>query len=99
LVVKISAEVNAQAPHGQLVFDTLDLAPLLASAGHRVKAVEYLLGNHARRPRRTCWALRPMRELRIRSGPLIQRFAGADDSGAGLNRQMTGVSLALRGSA
>jgi hypothetical protein len=42
----VEAAVADRAPHGLLVYGVLDGTPLMALAGHRVKAVEYLLGNH-----------------------------------------------------
>ncbi len=40
------AAVAAAAPHGFLVYHTLDLGPLLGLAGHRPGDVAYLMGNH-----------------------------------------------------
>lgn len=34
------------APHGLMIYGVLDATPLMTLAGHRVQAVEYLLGNH-----------------------------------------------------
>jgi uncharacterized protein (DUF302 family) len=43
---EVLAAVAANAPHGLMVFMSLDIAPLMAAAGHHRPAVEYLLGNH-----------------------------------------------------
>ena len=40
------AVVAAAAPHGFLIYHTLDLGPLLMLAGHRPGDVAYLMGNH-----------------------------------------------------
>ena len=40
------AVVAAAAPHGFLIYHTLDLGPLLVLAGHRPGDVAYLMGNH-----------------------------------------------------
>ncbi len=42
--VRAAAERNA--PHGLMVYATIDAQPFLSLAGHTTKAVEYLLGNH-----------------------------------------------------
>jgi len=42
----VSAAVTANAPHGLMVFASIDATPLMAAAGHRVHATEYLVGNH-----------------------------------------------------
>lgn len=34
------------APHNFVIFGSVDVAPLMALAGHRSQAVEYLMGNH-----------------------------------------------------
>lgn len=43
---EVRGTIAAQAHYGLLVFHTIDVAPLMAPAGHRTKVVEYLLGNH-----------------------------------------------------
>jgi uncharacterized protein (DUF302 family) len=43
---EVLAAVAANAPHGLMVFWSIDIAPLMATAGHHAPAVEYLLGNH-----------------------------------------------------
>ncbi len=43
---EIRAAVAANAPHGLMIFVSIDARPLMAAAGHRSPAVEYLLGNH-----------------------------------------------------
>ena len=42
----IGDAVAANAPHGLMIFYSIDAGPLMAAAGHDVQAVEYLLGNH-----------------------------------------------------
>jgi hypothetical protein len=42
----VRAAVAANAPHQLMVYARIDASELLAIAGHRTKAVEYLLGNH-----------------------------------------------------
>jgi uncharacterized protein (DUF302 family) len=42
----VRAAVTANAPHGLMIFASIDAGPLMAAAGHRTKAIEYLLGNH-----------------------------------------------------
>jgi uncharacterized protein (DUF302 family) len=42
----VRAVADANAPNGLMVYWTIDATPLMAAAGHRTKAVEYLLGNH-----------------------------------------------------
>src|SRR6478735_9081586 len=42
----VRAVVAANAPHGLMIFSSIDAAPLMAAAGHGTRAVEYLLGNH-----------------------------------------------------
>lgn len=42
--VRAAAEHNA--PNGLIIYAAIDAAPIMAIAGHRTKAVEYLLGNH-----------------------------------------------------
>ena len=42
--VRSAAEANA--PNGLMVYWSIDASPLMGLAGHRTKAVEYLLGNH-----------------------------------------------------
>lgn len=41
----VRAAMAQQATHGLVVYAKLDASPLFALAGHRVHAVEYLLGN------------------------------------------------------
>jgi uncharacterized protein (DUF302 family) len=43
---EVLAAVAANAPHGLMVFSSIDIAPLMAAAGHHNSAVQYLLGNH-----------------------------------------------------
>jgi uncharacterized protein (DUF302 family) len=42
----VCAAVAANAPNGLMIFASIDAGPLMAAAGHRTKATEYLLGNH-----------------------------------------------------
>jgi uncharacterized protein (DUF302 family) len=42
----VRAEVTENAPNELMVYAKIDAMPLLGVAGHDVKAVEYLLGNH-----------------------------------------------------
>lgn len=42
----VLAAAAENAPHGLMVYATIDALPLLGLAGHTTKAVEYLLGNH-----------------------------------------------------
>ena len=42
----VEQAVAAMAPHQLMVYADVDATDLLALAGHRTKAVEYLLGNH-----------------------------------------------------
>ena len=42
----VRAAAAANAPNGLMVYWTIDAMPLVGVAGHRTKAVEYLLGNH-----------------------------------------------------
>jgi uncharacterized protein (DUF302 family) len=42
----VRAAVDRNAPNGLMVYAKIDAAPLFSLAGHRIKAVEYLLGNH-----------------------------------------------------
>ena len=42
----VRAAVTANAPHGLMIFTSIDAGPLMAAAGHTVRATEYLLGNH-----------------------------------------------------
>jgi uncharacterized protein (DUF302 family) len=42
----VRAAVADNAPNGLMIYATIDATPLLTVAGHRTKAVEYLLGNH-----------------------------------------------------
>lgn len=43
---EIRAAVAANAPHGLMIFASIDAKPLMSAAGHHNPAVEYLLGNH-----------------------------------------------------
>jgi uncharacterized protein (DUF302 family) len=43
---EVLAAVDANAPHGLMVFWSIEITPLMAAAGHHDNAVEYLLGNH-----------------------------------------------------
>jgi uncharacterized protein (DUF302 family) len=43
---EVLAAVATNAPHGLMVFSSIDIAPLMAAAGHHNAAVQYLLGNH-----------------------------------------------------
>ena len=42
----VRAKVAENAPNEVMVYAKIDSAPLFGVAGHRVKAIEYLLGNH-----------------------------------------------------
>lgn len=42
----VRAAVAANAPNGLMIFASIDAGPLMAAAGHRTRATEYLLGNH-----------------------------------------------------
>jgi uncharacterized protein (DUF302 family) len=42
----VRAAAAANAPNELMIYATVDARPLLAPAGHRTKAVEYLVGNH-----------------------------------------------------
>jgi uncharacterized protein (DUF302 family) len=42
----VRATADANAPNGLMVYATIDGTALLPLAGHRTKAVEYLVGNH-----------------------------------------------------
>jgi len=42
----VEAAVAAMAPLQLMIYARIDTAPIFAIAGHRTKAVEYLLGNH-----------------------------------------------------
>jgi uncharacterized protein (DUF302 family) len=42
----VLAQVSDNAPNELMVYAKIDGTPLLSVAGHHVKAVEYLLGNH-----------------------------------------------------
>ena len=44
---EVRAKVAENAPNELMVYAKIDGVPLLGVAGHDVKAVEYLLGNHA----------------------------------------------------
>jgi uncharacterized protein (DUF302 family) len=43
---EVLAAAAANAPHDLMVYAVIDADELLSVAGHRTKAVEYLLGNH-----------------------------------------------------
>jgi len=42
----VKAEVASYAPHGLMIYASIDATALMAFAGHQGQAVEYLLGNH-----------------------------------------------------
>ncbi|CAN5156279.1 hypothetical protein BH09ACT8_BH09ACT8_54780 [soil metagenome] len=42
----VKAAIAAYAPNDLMIFATIDGIPMMSVAGHRTKAVEYLLGNH-----------------------------------------------------
>ncbi len=42
----VLAAAALNAPHGLMVYATIDALPLMGIAGHTTKATEYLLGNH-----------------------------------------------------
>lgn len=42
----VRAKVADSAPNELMIYAKIDATPLLGVAGHRVKAVEYLVGNH-----------------------------------------------------
>jgi hypothetical protein len=42
----VRAVTAVNAPNELMIYATIDIAPLFGVAGHRTKAVEYLLGNH-----------------------------------------------------
>jgi uncharacterized protein (DUF302 family) len=42
----VRAAVGANAPNGLMIFTKIDATPLMSAAGHHIKAIEYLLGNH-----------------------------------------------------
>ena len=42
----MQAAVREMAPHNLIRYATIDTSPVMALAGHRIQAVEYLLGNH-----------------------------------------------------
>jgi uncharacterized protein (DUF302 family) len=42
----VRAEVAENAPNELMVYAKIDASPLLGVAGHAIKAVEYLVGNH-----------------------------------------------------
>jgi hypothetical protein len=42
----VRAKAAENAPNDLMVYAKIDTAPLFSAAGHRIKAVEYLLGNH-----------------------------------------------------
>ncbi|WP_123027352.1 DUF302 domain-containing protein [Mycolicibacterium stellerae] len=43
---EVLAAVAENAPHGLMVFATVDGTALMTPAGHHTRAVEYLIGNH-----------------------------------------------------
>lgn len=43
---EVQAAVAENAPHGLMVFATIDGTALMTPAGHQTRAVEYLIGNH-----------------------------------------------------
>jgi uncharacterized protein (DUF302 family) len=42
----IEAAAERNAPHGLMIYATIDIGQLMTAAGHAVRCVEYLLGNH-----------------------------------------------------
>jgi uncharacterized protein (DUF302 family) len=44
---EVVAALDDYAPHGLMVFASIDAGQLLRAAGHETQAIEYLLGNHA----------------------------------------------------
>jgi uncharacterized protein (DUF302 family) len=42
----IEAAAEHNAPHGLMIYAAIDIGQLMAAAGHTVRCVEYLLGNH-----------------------------------------------------
>jgi uncharacterized protein (DUF302 family) len=42
----VRAQAASNAPNGLMIYATIDAGPVLALAGQRTQAVEYLLGNH-----------------------------------------------------
>lgn len=43
---EVAADAAASAPHNFLLYWKLDVSPLMSLAGHRLRATEYLMGNH-----------------------------------------------------
>lgn len=43
---EVLAAVAENAPHGLMVFASIDGTALMTPAGHRTRAIEYLIGNH-----------------------------------------------------
>jgi hypothetical protein len=43
----IQAAAERNAPNGLMVYARIDIGQLMAAAGHAIRCVEYLLGNHA----------------------------------------------------
>ena len=43
---EVEAAATANAPHGFVLFATIDGRPLMSMAGHKRPAIEYLMGNH-----------------------------------------------------
>lgn len=43
---EVLAAVAENAPHGLMIFATVDGSALMTPAGHHTRAVEYLIGNH-----------------------------------------------------
>jgi uncharacterized protein (DUF302 family) len=42
----VLAAVAENAPHGLMVFASIDATALMTAAGHQTRAIEYLIGNH-----------------------------------------------------
>ena len=42
---EVRAQAEANAPYALMIYATIDATPLYELAGHRIKTVEYLLGN------------------------------------------------------
>ncbi len=43
---EVLATVAENAPHGLMVFASIDATALMTPAGHQTRAIEYLIGNH-----------------------------------------------------
>jgi uncharacterized protein (DUF302 family) len=101
--IKAAAERNA--PHGLMTYATIEIGQLMTVAGHTVKCIEYLLGNHvtAERMFRHDPAVALYAPLRvvIHSDPHDQAIITLDQPSsvfAGLgNPQITAVGTELDG--